>query len=72
MNEFHISDIDVEKVDFLPAFMWICHECGAEHFERGICIEKPGVENTVDITILGPVKVRCDKCGTAYFTEQVY
>ena len=72
MKEMEIPDVDVEKVDFLPSFLWICHECGSEHFERGICIEKPDDENTVNITILGPAKVCCSKCGTVYFTEQVY
>ena len=27
----------MNKVELLPAFRWICPECGEDHFERAIC-----------------------------------
>lgn len=69
-----------EKVELLPAFRWICPECGGDHFERGV--ETPlNEEEIAELKAMyevegdlngcffsAPDQVTCPDCGQEYET----
>lgn len=76
---------DKRTVELHSAFFWICDECGADNFHRGIAAESPFADDhpvMADIReeqaetdglsgdwIMQPTEVTCDKCGTAFEVE---
>jgi protein-arginine kinase activator protein McsA len=66
------------KVELLPAFFWICNECGSDNFERGLVAEMSESEmidvreelelsEFEEVELIGhPEMVTCKECGTEY------
>lgn len=71
------------KVELIPAFFWICPECGVDNFERAVIIELTHQErkeiaenNDIDEEVENgdimsyPEEVECSFCQTEYETEE--
>lgn len=68
----------MEKVELLPAFFWICPECGIDNFERGLVAEMSDAEmidirqeldlsEFEEVELVGhPEEVTCKECNTEY------
>ena len=68
-------------VELHHAFFWICDECGADNFHRGIAAEAPNVdeyegmndiiaqaedEGIIGDWVMRPTEVTCAKCNATF------
>lgn len=69
------------RVEMIPAYLWICPECGEEVFERGLVPEmsqedlevlrtEHGIEpwETGEFVMM-PREVKCPECGETFGTN---
>ena len=68
----------MENAELLPAFFWICPECGVDNFERGLVAEMSegemmDVRQELDLSdfeeveLIGhPEVVICKECGAEF------
>ena len=59
--------------ELLPAYFWICRECGRENFGRMVraanLAPEIAEEDPEGEWLLAPEYVKCDGCGTTFETE---
>jgi rubrerythrin len=73
----------MDKVELLPAHFWICDNCGAENFERGLVPEiseaeelqlkeEYGFDEIKGHFMVAPSDVKCPECETQYEADHSF
>lgn len=56
-------------IELHPAAVWVCDDCGREHFIRCTEMSTPPGESTERVWIKHPAEVTCEGCGAEFEVE---